>query len=258
MSLGDRYARGFASPTARARVAEAVRAIEATTGAEVVVAVRAVSGEYTEADYRFGTVAGFAALLAFLFYPYEFDTNLFPLIYATTFVAATLLVRRAPPLRRLFVGAARARRAVELAARGELVGLGITRTRERTGLLVYVSIFERRVADVARAGESDLGQADRHRRHDIAGRVGWVTSRGRARHTLAHRRWCGCGDRFYGGAVLCDGGIRAQRVARSGEDGRAAQLLGVAAGAGDGASSGASAKRLSAISEVCQPRETTT
>ena len=152
MSLGDRYARGFASPTARARVAEAVRAIEATTGAEVVVAVRAVSGEYTEADYRFGTVAGFAALLAFLFYPYEFDTNLFPLIYATTFVAATLLVRRAPPLRRLFVGAARARRAVELAARGELVGLGITRTRERTGLLVYVSIFERRVAVVADHG----------------------------------------------------------------------------------------------------------
>ena len=55
--------RSFTDKAAKAEVAEAIRAIEAATSAEVVVAVRARSGLYRHTDYIVGFVFAFAALL---------------------------------------------------------------------------------------------------------------------------------------------------------------------------------------------------
>jgi putative membrane protein len=155
----------FYEKTAEARVADAIREIEAQTSAEVVVAVRPLSGNYRHADLTFGFLIAFAGLLLFLFHPRPIRLEGFALEFPLLFVAGTLLSASIPPLRRLFVLARTRSANVQTHARAAFVDLGIGRTRERTGILVYVSVFERTVAVVPDIGIdfAKLGEKGRAR-----------------------------------------------------------------------------------------------
>jgi putative membrane protein len=140
------------SPSLRDRVAATVRQIEGRTGAEVVVTVRARSGCYRAADYLFGACCSLAALLGYVFLPITFPDDVAALLIVLSFGVGAVFAANVPPLRRLFVSRSRRGEEVARAARACFVDQGIGQTRDRTGVLVFLSLFERRVEVVADRG----------------------------------------------------------------------------------------------------------
>jgi putative membrane protein len=133
----------FTDKAAKAEVAEAIRAIEKLTSAEVVVAVRASSGHYRHTDYLVGFALSFAALLVFLFDDHEFSIDWMPLDTAFAFAIGSFISASFPPLRRLLTSKKLMQGNVTSRARAAFVELGIAKTSARTGILVYVSMFEK-------------------------------------------------------------------------------------------------------------------
>ncbi len=146
----------FTSPEAQQRAAEAVKAVEGHTSAEVVIAVRVESDNYRHSDYLFGFVCALLFLSALLYLPQPFDIATWPLDVAVAFVAGVFVCANVPPLRRLLASSKRMDHAVIRAARAEFFTQGLRRTRESSGLLLYVSLFEQRVEAVADDGVEDV------------------------------------------------------------------------------------------------------
>jgi putative membrane protein len=142
----------FSDKTAKNEVALAIRAIESATSAEVVVAVRPRSGHYRHTDYLVGFALSFAALLVFLFDSHEFSIDWMPVDTLVAFVLGSILSSGIPALRRALTSRKLMRSNVHTAARAAFVDLKIARTSARTGILVYVSTFERRVEVVPDVG----------------------------------------------------------------------------------------------------------
>jgi len=142
----------FTDKAAKAEVAAAIRDIETATSAEVVVAVRPTSGHYRHTDYAVGFALSFVALLVFLFDSHEFSIDWMPVDTLAAFALGAATSSFLPPLRRLLTSRKLIRKNVATAARATFVDLGIARTAGRSGILVFVSMFERRVEIV-----SDIG-----------------------------------------------------------------------------------------------------
>ncbi len=138
-------ARDFFQADAKKRVAQAIEGIEKQTAAEIVVAVRRRCGHYRHVDIAVGAVAAFGALLFVLFHPQPFATEMIPVDVAIAFVVGALVSANVPPLRRVLTSRRLMNDGVHTAARAAFYDMGIARTTGRTGILVLVSIFERRV-----------------------------------------------------------------------------------------------------------------
>jgi putative membrane protein len=136
-------ARDFLDPAAKQKVSEAIEAIELQTAAEVVVAVRKVSGHYRHSDYLLGSLLALVGLLVFLFHPEPFDEDLFPLAEALLFVTGVTFSAGIDPLRRVLTSRKLREANVKMAAHAAFYEMGVSRTTGRTGVLVYVSLLER-------------------------------------------------------------------------------------------------------------------
>ncbi|WNG51389.1 hypothetical protein F0U60_50095 [Archangium minus] len=144
--------KAFFEDATRKRAAAEVKAIEARTAAEVVVAVRHASGHYRHTDYLVGFGLSLVTLLAMLYLPPEFPLETFPVGVALAFAMGAYSSERLPSLRRRLTSRKLLEENVRTAARATFVELGVSRTSGRTGLLVLVSTFERRVEVVADVG----------------------------------------------------------------------------------------------------------
>lgn len=144
--------RTFFQETARAQVTAAIKEIEAQTSAEIVVAVRGTSGSYRDIDYLVGFAVSVGALVYLLFDPFEFALEGMPLEVIVAFIFGALVSAQTRPLRRALTPAKRLDANALVAARAAFVELGVGRTRERDGIFVLVSLFERRVKLVADIG----------------------------------------------------------------------------------------------------------
>lgn len=145
-------ARPFLTDRAQEALQAAIRRLEAGSGAEMVIAVRARTGSYLQADLTAGVLAGVAVLAGMLFLPPTFDLVWFLVDPLAAGVIAGWICSRWPGLRRRLTGAAERRERVESAARSLFVEKNIHRTRHRTGLLLYVSLLEKDAALVADLG----------------------------------------------------------------------------------------------------------
>jgi putative membrane protein len=131
------------SSQARTEVVAAVREAEGQTAAEFVVVVR------READPHWGTAAfvGFvtaiATLLVLLFAETEFATSFIPIDIALSFVTGVAIFKLAPFGVRLFVPGHHRRASALKAAKAAFYDLGVSRTRDRTGVLVFAAMAER-------------------------------------------------------------------------------------------------------------------
>lgn len=140
------------SRDARGLVTDAVREIEKKTSAEIVVTVVPFSASYLHVDLAVGASFGFLALLAYVFLPIEFPDDMGVLFILAAFIAGTLLPNAARPIKRRLLSSRTRREAVRLASCAVFIDQGITRTKKRTGILVYVSLFEREVSIVPDVG----------------------------------------------------------------------------------------------------------
>jgi putative membrane protein len=145
-------ARPFLTDATKQALSGAVRAVESSSSAELVIAVRPSSGYYLHADLITGLAAAFAVLAFLLFSPWAFGLAWFvidPLIAAAL---GALVSSRSPALRRALTPAAVRRRQVERAARATFVERRVHGTSGRTGILLYISLLERDAAQVVDLG----------------------------------------------------------------------------------------------------------
>lgn len=157
---------------ARERVRAAVAAAEKSTSCELVPVVATASGRYDRAEDVVGLwLAGAAAVAVWLLWPHaegpgEWDvppTWLGALaLLAAILVGFTLgawLAGRFGGLRRPFVPADQAAEEVDAAARRAFFDRRVHHTAGATGVLLYVSLYERRAAVLAdRAVVEALGE----------------------------------------------------------------------------------------------------
>lgn len=142
----------FLDERAKARAVLAVKAFEEKTSAELVITVKKRVRIYHEAHRLWGTVFAFAGLLFLLFFPLDFDVLLMPVDTVLAFGIGYGLSRFLAPMERVALGEQKRREHVELAAKAAFYDLGVSKTTGRTGVLVYVSVFEHVVAVVPDVG----------------------------------------------------------------------------------------------------------
>ena len=130
-------------PRVRDEVRDRIIAIEKRTGAELVVTVGARSGHYGHADALFGALCSLSVLLVYYFHPAPLPDDVSLAATILCYPAGMLLARTISPLRRLLCRRRLLRDNLRREARARFVDQGIGNTVGRTGVLVYVSRFER-------------------------------------------------------------------------------------------------------------------
>ncbi len=140
----------------RVLLREAVRALEAKSRAEVVLAVRPRSDSYSRGPLLFGVVVAWTVLGFELFSPYEFPLDAIFLEPAMIGACTAFLAASIPAFTRILASPKKRRQSVERAARATFQERGVGLTRERTGVLLYVSLLERDAVIVADKGITDM------------------------------------------------------------------------------------------------------
>jgi putative membrane protein len=149
-------ARPFLTDRSKAALAEAVRAVEACSSAELVVAVRPRSGSYLYADLTAGILAAWAVLAVLLYSRWTFGLVWFLIDPLVVGALAGLAASRSPAVRRALSRRKARRERVETAARATFVERRIHCTSGRTGILLYTSVLEREAVLVVDVGVEAL------------------------------------------------------------------------------------------------------
>jgi len=143
--MNDAHAERFFTPEEQQRISAAVAAAEGTTAGEIVTMVVARSDSYREA-LVLGAVlaAGLAALVIAIASHHVTIWTYIPLTLLLYF-PAHLLIGRFPRLQRPFIARSRLDHSVRERAVRAFYEKGLYRTRHETGILIFISLFERKV-----------------------------------------------------------------------------------------------------------------
>jgi putative membrane protein len=133
-------------------IAQAIREIEKQTNAEMVVVVRGRSGSYRHADYLFGAIVALIGLVFVLFSPIEFHTYWIPFDVIALFIAGAWISSRGDWIRRRFTTRKFRANAARTGASAMFYEAGIANTLAENGMLVYLSLLERRLEVIADRG----------------------------------------------------------------------------------------------------------
>lgn len=135
----------FFTPAEQERIRLAVAAAEQTTSGEIATMVVARSDSYREAVTLAAVLAAaLAALLIAIASHHVTIWSYLPLTICLYF-PAQLLISRVPLLQRPFIARQRLSEAVRERAVRAFYEKGLYRTRDETGILVFISVFERKV-----------------------------------------------------------------------------------------------------------------
>ena len=142
----------FLDDEARAAFKEAIEAIESASGVEVVIAIRRRSAGYFHANLIVGLLASFTGLAVMLFADASFSLLSILVDPFIVGVLAAAAIELTPGIKRVFTPRSVRQRHVDQAARATFVDRGVHNTLDRSGLLVYISWLEQRIALVADSG----------------------------------------------------------------------------------------------------------
>ncbi|HTQ06521.1 MAG TPA: hypothetical protein VMI54_21825 [Polyangiaceae bacterium] len=144
--------RAFLEPAAKKRAADTVRAVEAQTAVELVIAVRRRAERHYATCAGFGLLCGAAGLAVMWFSPRVYDVRTMPLDVLLAVVLGACVCAAVPSLERALTPKRSRERAAERAARAAFGALGIEKTRDRSGILAYIALFERTAVLVPDSG----------------------------------------------------------------------------------------------------------
>lgn len=157
----------FLSEQERIRLDERIAAAEKKTGAQIVLAVIERSDSYPELPWKAFAVgaatAGLAACLLDLLQPVWTSASavLFAVVAALASGAAAALIGvLIPKFARLFLDTHRAEMEVRQYAESLFLSREVFATRNRTGIVLLVSLFERRVVVLPDSGLRDRLSTD--------------------------------------------------------------------------------------------------
>jgi putative membrane protein len=162
-------AKKFLGEQEREQINSAVQAAEKLTSGEIVCMIQSASYHYPMADVIGATALALPLALvltpavgAWLWLGTQ-NMWIFLSILTAAFVLGHWLVKHTPRLKRVFVSAREITAEVEEAAVTNFFKHGLYRTRDGTGILVFISLFERRVWVLADQGiHAKVGQDQWH------------------------------------------------------------------------------------------------
>ncbi len=154
-------AKEFLSIEEQERISRCVQEVEKTTSGEIVPMVVSASYHYPVASLLGALIV--ALLLGVGLTAAEsfrrawggltlFDLWLFPAVFGVALLLVHELIKAVPALKRLFITPAEISEEVEEAALTAFYRQGLGDTRDRTGVLIYISVFERRAYVLADKG----------------------------------------------------------------------------------------------------------
>ena len=120
--------------------------LERRSSAEIVVVLANHSGSYQDVEHTLAFAGSLLCLLYLIHSPIEFKTDLWVVWLVLTYLLTLMVVRRFPACWRPFTSRARRRAQTVTAARTAFVEERVPSTRDRTGLLVYLSRVEGELA----------------------------------------------------------------------------------------------------------------
>lgn len=147
-------AKGFFDRAQLVQINEAVKKAESTTSGEIVPVLASASGNYDRGLFfaaLTGAIAGTLLAVAVHLMPLdaaEHEAWHIPLytllpLQLIGLAAGWRIAASSPEIWRRFVPRSLMKESVERAALNAFANLGITQTRDATGILIYVSLFER-------------------------------------------------------------------------------------------------------------------
>ncbi len=143
----------FFTESEKARISQAVSEAEQKTSGELVVMVTAASARYSHVQMLVTMILGALAAwcLSLAFWPQLLWWH-FLLLVLPLCLLAYLIIRAFPGLVRPLIHSKELEATVIQAASAAFLAKGLDRTRDRTGVLFFISLFERRVRVLADTG----------------------------------------------------------------------------------------------------------
>jgi putative membrane protein len=141
----------FISKEDRVKIEAGIREAETRTRGEIVVMVVPASYRYPMADLLGATAFSFPAAVALtpelggFLWAGSWNLWIFLALLIPLFLVFQQVVKRVHVLKRWFISGKEMEDEVREAAHIQFFRKGLYRTREETGVLIYVSVFERRV-----------------------------------------------------------------------------------------------------------------
>ncbi len=142
----------FFSEYEKNRISETIKSVEKKTAGEVAVMVVDSSEEYREAEILGGISLG--SLFAFVITFYFFHSSIWwyiPLSFVM-FFPASFFFHKIPELKTAFISKKRQEKAVFQRALRAFYEKGLYKTRQNTGVLFFISLFEHKVWVLADKG----------------------------------------------------------------------------------------------------------
>ena len=137
---------------ARAALTNCIREIEKQTDAEVVLVIRGASQSYAQANYLFGAILAFIGLNFLLFSPFSFHQFWVPIDIVLLFLFGAFVSSKISAIRRWLTRKSVRDKAVRTGAAAMFYEAGIANTKAEMGVLVYLSLLERRLELIADRG----------------------------------------------------------------------------------------------------------
>jgi putative membrane protein len=157
------------SESDRKRIADAVQSAESTTSGEIIPVIVPSSANYAEVTWKaaclvigLGIIMYEIYLLAFAGWSIGFWTSLMelPFFIVVGAVFVVVVVSFLPAAKRLLIGRTAMDVAVHNRALKAFVENEVFSTRDRTGIVILVSLFEHRVEVLGDSGINSAVQAD--------------------------------------------------------------------------------------------------
>ncbi len=151
----------FLSDDERKQIVQSVKEVEKITSGEIVPMVVSSSYHYPVSNIIGGLVLSLLiAVIATTVISIRkmwggltiFDMWLFPAIFGLSFLILHEIIKRLPYLKRLFITASEIKEEVEEAALTSFYRKELGNTRDKTGILIFISVFERKVWVLADKG----------------------------------------------------------------------------------------------------------
>jgi putative membrane protein len=142
----------FLNEKSLTKLEDTVTEVEKSTSAEIVIAIARFSESYRDVPIIFGFILSMLTLIFILFSPFDIHTwFVMPFVVITYFVGY-IICTKIELFMRLFTREERRREQVKRAAKIAFFEESVSATKDRTGILFYLSLFEKRVEIL-----SDLG-----------------------------------------------------------------------------------------------------
>jgi putative membrane protein len=132
-----------------------VKDVETRTSGEIVPVIASASYEYPRASHIGGLLLAILAALGVATFIGHTDMWAFLGLFLLFYLVFSRVVAAVPAMKKPFVTKAEMREEVEEAAITSFYLNGLHRTRDLTGIIIYVSVFERSVQVLADKGIND-------------------------------------------------------------------------------------------------------